>query len=193
MLKNPLTYAAPWAFDRLTLALNHVLSSEPVACAKLKPHSGQRLSVQWVPAPGVRPPEWVGRLLSLRDGLPPALNWSITPAGLLEWHDQPHPDGVAPSLTLTVTLDHPWQMAWQAMRGQRPDVKIEGDAQMAEVAAWLMKNLRWDLEDDLARALGAAPTELLRRTAESAREALGRGWDNLQSRRPGATTGSTDR
>jgi hypothetical protein len=42
------------------------------------------------------------------------------------------------------------------------------------------------LEDDLARWLGAAPTELLRRTAESARDALQRGWGTLRARSHGA-------
>ena len=180
----PLPPAAPWAFDRLTLMLNHVLASEPAAVDKLKPHAGRPLRVQWTSPAGVRPPEWVGRLLALESGLPPTLNWVVTPAGLLEWRTTGDTPVGGASLTLTVTLDYPWQMAWQTLRGQRPEVQIEGDAQMAEVAAWLMKNLRWDLEDDLARWLGAAPTELLRRTAESAREALSQGWQNLQARRP---------
>lgn len=185
---HPLT---PWALERLTLLINHVLASETVAMDKLRPHAGRSLSVQWTSASGFRPPEWVGRLLPLQNGLPPALVWTITPAGLLEWTPEAlTPQEMAlttpPALRLTVTLPPPWQLAWEALRGNRPDVQIEGDAQMAETAAWLLKNLRWDLEDDLARWLGAAPTELLRRTAESARDALQRGWGTLRARSHGA-------
>ena len=191
-MTSPLQHQlTPWALERLTLLINHVLASEPAAMDKLRPHAGRSLSVQWTSASGFRPPEWVDRLLPLQNGLPPALAWTITPAGLLEWTPEALPPQettaiAPPALRLTVALPPPWQLAWEALRGNRPEVQIEGDAQMAETAAWLLKHLRWDLEDDLARWLGAAPTELLRRTAESAREALQRGWGTLRARSHGA-------
>ena len=71
-------------------------------------------------------------------------------------------------------LDDPLAMLRQGLRGQRPEVQIEGDAALAEVASWLMKNLRWDVEDDVARWLGHTPAELLRQLGEQVRQALQR-------------------
>lgn len=189
MVTSLLSGVSPWAFERLTLLINHVLSSEPVACDRLRPHAGRVLQVNWVAASGVRLPAWLDAPLGLQGGLPPALLWRVTPAGLLEWQAPSTTASAAeaaPALRLTVTLPAPWTAAWRAIRGERPEVAIEGDAQFAEVAAWLVKNLRWDIEDDLARWLGAAPTELLRSTAEAAREALLRGWQTARgAHRPG--------
>jgi len=184
MVTSILSGVSPWAFERLTLLINHVLSSEPVAGDKLRPHAGRVLQVTWVAGPGVRLPAWLDAPLGLQGGLPPALLWRVTPAGLLEWQP-PAPAAplmdTAPALRLTVTLPPPWTAAWRALRGERPEVAIEGDAQFAEAAAWLVKNLRWDIEDDLARALGGAPTELLRSTAEAVRDALLRGWQSVRT------------
>lgn len=180
MLTPILSGASPWAFERLTLLINHVLSSEPVACDKLRPHAGRVLLVRWVAGPGVRLPAWLDAPLGLHNGLPPALLWRVTPAGLLEWQSVSSPHDGAAALRLTVTLPPPWTAAWRAVRGERPEVAIEGDAQFAEAAAWLVKNLRWDIEDDVARWLGTTPTALLRSTAEAAREALLRGWQSAR-------------
>jgi ubiquinone biosynthesis accessory factor UbiJ len=43
-----------------------------------------------------------------------------------------------------------------------------------------MKNLRWDLEDDLARWLGTTPSQVLRGVGSQVRQAFSR-W------RPGST------
>src|SRR3989344_655343 len=51
---------------------------------------------------------------------------------------------------------------------------FEAVAELAEVASWMMKNLRWDIQDDVARFLGNTPAELLRKVGEGIREALQR-------------------
>src|SRR5882724_1389313 len=43
MLQNFQTLAGAAAMQRVTLALNHVLSSEPVAAQRLRPHAGRSI------------------------------------------------------------------------------------------------------------------------------------------------------
>lgn len=38
----------------------------------------------------------------------------------------------------------------------KPAVSIEGDVQLAAEVAWLVDNLRWDVEEDLSRLIGDA-------------------------------------
>ena len=38
-------------------------------------------------------------------------------------------------------------------RGEKPAVTIDGDVQLAAELAWLSDNLRWDVEEDLARLI----------------------------------------
>ncbi|WP_290869026.1 hypothetical protein [Aquabacterium sp.] len=85
-----------------------------------------------------------------------------------------------------MSLPDPIGLAKLALTGQRPDVNIEGDASLAEAASWLMKNLRWDVQDDLARWLGNTPAEFLRQVGGSVSQALQR-W------RPGQASGHSAR
>ena len=76
-------------------------------------------------------------------------------------------------------------MARQALRGERPEVAIEGDAALAEVASWMMKNLRWDIQDDVARWMGTAPAEMLRTVGAGIKDSLQR-WRPQSGQRPGS-------
>lgn len=142
MLEPVLNLLGPAVLDRVTLALNHVLAAEPVALARLKAHEGRyvRLSLQGWPA--FLPP-------------PPPACWAITPAGLLERVDAPV-DGVG-VLELRVDAAQPVQLAAQLLSGDRSAVDLQGDAELASTLAWLMDNVRWDPEEDLARLFGDAP------------------------------------
>ncbi|MEY4764052.1 MAG: hypothetical protein RI907_725 [Pseudomonadota bacterium] len=178
MVSHPIHWLADYAAPRLLLLFNHVLASEPVACAKLQAHVGKRIDLSW-DAPSL------ARLPAPLAGLLPVQGWAqghwqflITPAGLLEWVP-PAPAAVGEAageagLKLSFSLDAPLTAARRALKGERPDVKIEGDVALAEVAAWLMKNLRWDLQDDVARWMGNTPAEMLRVTAGRVRDALQR-------------------
>lgn len=165
------------ALPRLVLLLNHIVSSEPQAVARLQPHAGRSLEIGWRAAAGVDAPAPLSRLIPAAEGwLPPAVRLLITPAGLFELQEQPdQPAG----LVLTVSLPDPFTLARKAIRGERPDVSIEGDAALAEAASWLMNHLRWDVQDDVARWMGTVPAEMLRTLGESVRQGLAR-W------RPGA-------
>jgi ubiquinone biosynthesis protein UbiJ len=46
--------------------------------------------------------------------------------------------------------------AYQAIR-IKPNIKIEGDVQLAAEVNWLADHVRWDVEEDLSRLLGDAP------------------------------------
>ena len=159
MASYPFSWIGQFALPRLTLLLNHIVSSEPVAMAKLQAHRGRVIDIRWV------------------SSFIPAAPWRfvITPAGLFEACDASPTQAPAQNgLTITVHLPDPLTLAKQALSGKRPEVNIDGDAALAEVAAWMMKNLRWDVQDDVARVLGTAPAELLRTVGASISQGLQR-------------------
>jgi len=154
--------AASAFVQRFTLWLNHVLASEDAAVARLRPHAGRNVRVELTGWPSLLP-------------APPVLSFAVTPAGLLEWTgDQPL---AAADLQLTVDASNPALMLAQGLAGQRPAVGISGDSIFATDLNWLMDNLRWDVEDDLARFIGDAPAHELARIgrpiAQAARGAIG--------------------
>jgi ubiquinone biosynthesis protein UbiJ len=184
MAPHPFSWIGPLALPRLTLLLNHVVSSEALATAKLQAHAGRVIDVQWQPGAAPPLPAFLGGLAKARDWTPPPVRLLITPAGLFEAATDAGTQAIG--LTLTVTLPDPLTFARMAIKGERPAVNIEGDAALAETASWLMKNLRWDLQDDVARWLGNTPAELLRHLGEGLRQSLTR-W------RPGQAPGSNPR
>ena len=178
MLPSPIHWLAPAVLARLVLLLNHVVSSEPQAVARLRPHAGRAVDIRWATGTAGVLPAFLGQIFQGDTSLPP-IRLLITPAGLFEAvAENPQSTPMAPvassGLTLTVELGDPIELLKRAVRGERPEVKIEGDANLAEVASWMMKNLRWDIQDDVARFVGNTPAELLRKVGEGVREALQR-------------------
>lgn len=153
---------------RLVLLANHVVSGEEAAVLRLKPLAGRRIDLL------LRPPASVPLLGRWIPQEPLALTLTITPAGLFE-QGVPH-DALPPAdgLKVTVDLPPPHEALRLMLQRQRPDVRIEGDAQLAEAVSWLMKNLRWDLEDEVARLIGMPPAAALKGVAGAVREALSR-------------------
>jgi ubiquinone biosynthesis protein UbiJ len=129
---------APAVMARATLVLNHVLAAEPAATDRLRPHAGRRIELQPASWPGLLPPL-------------PRLAFAVTPAGLLDWDAAG--DGSAPDLSLRFQAGNPALLVARALAGETPAVEIEGDAQLAAEVNWLLANLRWDVEADLARVL----------------------------------------
>ena len=143
--------------QRFTLWLNHVLSSEEVAMARLRPHAGRSVRVQLSGWPSLLP-------------APPELRFAVTRAGLVEWTgDQP---AVEPDLHLSLDASNPAMMLARGLSGQRPSIEVAGDSALATDISWLMDNLRWDVEDDLARFIGAGPAHELARIGQPVVSAL---------------------
>lgn len=134
--------------QRCTLLANHVLLGEPAAMQRLRPHAGR--CMQW----DLR--DWPEALPAL-----PELSFVVTPAGLLEWCESS--PAREPDLTISVDMSNPARTLVQGFADQRPAVAVSGDAGLAADVSWLMDNLRWDVQDDLARIVGqAAAAELAR-------------------------------
>ncbi len=151
------TLLAPAVMDRLTLVINHVLSSESVATDRLKVHAGK--SVELLPEgwPSLLPP-------------PPVLAFRISPAGLLEW-DGPERRGAA-DLALRIDTSNPVGMVSRALAGEMPAVDIDGDALLAGDVNWLLQNLRWDVGADLERMFGPLAGPQLHRLGSALAGAL---------------------
>jgi len=142
-----------WVVDetqqRLVLFLNHVLAQEKQAQDRLQRQKG--------------------RIVRVKLGVF-SLDMIVTPAGLLDLA----PAVAKPDLVLTVPMDSPQSVVQAVMTGKPPPVSIEGDVQLAAEVGWLADNLRWDVEEDLARVIGDAPAhaiaDAVRRLASSLKQ-----------------------
>jgi ubiquinone biosynthesis protein UbiJ len=134
--------------ERATLLANHVLGAEPVATDRLRAHAGRCIRLHF--------DGWPMRLPPL-----PATAFRITPAGLVEWCGA----DALPEADLRVSIDasNPALAFAQALTGERPKVEVAGDAAFAGDLNWLFDNLRWDVQDDLARLVGQAPAREIAR------------------------------
>ena len=133
--------------QRTVLFLNHVLMQEKAAMERLVRQKGRVARVQWRSF---------------------AMALVITPAGLLDLADA---DAV-PDLQLEVTDTSPLALAQAALRGDKPAIRIEGDVQLAADINWLVDNVQWDIEEDLARVIGDAPAHTVSQVARKAAQTL---------------------
>jgi len=111
------------------------------------------------------------------------LQLQATPAGLLERCQFEGFD-----LRLTVTDESPLDVLTALARGDKPRVRIEGDVQLAAEVNWLIDNVRWDAEEDLARLVGDAPAHTL---AQLGRQALAAIRSFVASKAPAAAGSAT--
>ena len=153
--------------NRVVLFLNHVLMQEPQAQDRLRRQSGKPVRVAW------------GDF---------HLSLAPTPAGLLE-----RPTGDRqPELHVTLTQTSPFLLARQVLSGERPAVDIQGDVELAAEVAWLVDNVRWDVEEDLSRLIGDAAAHSLVRVAGTASQAV-KSFVGRSTGSSGASVASTDR
>lgn len=170
MLQSLLGSVRPpeWVVDevqnRVVLFLNHVLMQEPQAQQRLRRQLGKPVRVAW------------GDF---------HLTLAPTAAGLLE---RPAGDR-QPELHVTVTQTSPFALAQQVLGGERPNVDIQGDVQLAAEVAWLVDNVRWDVEEDLSRLMGDAAAHTLVGFARQAAQAL-KGFVARMPRPPGSGGGA---
>ncbi len=143
--------------DRLVLLINHVVSREPIAAQRLRPLAGRGLVVTLAGWPSVLPAA-------------PDLVLGVTPAGLFERLDSP-PAGPG-GLRIELDASNPAKLALGALSGEAPRVSVQGDAAFAGEMHWLMDNLRWDIEDDLAGIVGPLPARQLGQFGRALRRTL---------------------
>jgi ubiquinone biosynthesis accessory factor UbiJ len=157
MLQTVRELLLPAVQSRVLLLINHVLSREPAALQRLAPHAGRRLCVELVGAPGWLP-------------LPPPMTVTITAAGLFDG-DAP-PVAATPDLTLQVAMPTPAQWLELAGGEGRPAVRIDGAADLAADMHWLVDHVRWDIEGDLAQAIGRTPARVVMSLGRAGADAL---------------------
>ena len=89
------------------------------------------------------------------------------------------PEGAAPDVTLSVPLaDAPRFLAGDPSRAMNA-VRVEGSAELADAFGFVLRNLRWDVEEDLARVFGDIPARRMVLGARSVGEAGKRAWEAL--------------
>ena len=150
MLHTLSALASQAVIERLVLLFNHVLAAEPVATDRLRPHRGSCLQLHFN--------GWPGMLPAL-----PALAFRISAAGLIEWCGPGFTE--SPALHVRIDASNPALAMAQALSGTRPKVEVSGDAAFAADLNWVFDNLRWDVQDDLARIVGQGPAREIARVA----------------------------
>ncbi len=171
MLQSVLAMLAPAALERVTLALNHVLGSEPAAMDRLRPHVGRVMALQLMQWPAWLP-------------TPPRLVWRVTPAGLLEWCGAAAPSAVqtpgetelAADLSVHMAASNPAALLAGLIMGEQPTVQIDGDAQLAADVNWLLQNLRWDMAADLERLFGPVVAQQMSQAGRALTGAMRAAW-----------------
>ncbi|WP_291065665.1 hypothetical protein [Hydrogenophaga sp.] len=133
--------------NRVLLFLNHVLQQEPVAQERLRRQQGKPVLLQWGDFHFV---------------------FAASAAGLLE---RAGPEQ-QPELKVMLVQTSPLALAQRLLAGDKPAVEVQGDVQLAADLAWLIDNVRWDPEEDLARLIGDAPAHTLARLARAAAQAV---------------------
>jgi ubiquinone biosynthesis protein UbiJ len=113
-----------WPFS---FALNRLLDADPQARERLAPFAGETVELRAAPLPGLR--------------------FVILPGGRIE------AGGEAPALV--ISLGPAAAAAW--LRGEEHfmrSVDVAGDARLASEVMVLLRHLRWDAEEDLAKVVG---------------------------------------
>ena len=151
------SFASTAVMERIVLIANHVLAAEPVAQARLREHAGSCMQLQFDGWPSLLPPL-------------PATAFRVTPAGLVEWCGTEPP--ADPELRVSIDASNPALLMARSMVGERPRIDVAGDAAFATDVNWLFDNLRWDVEDDLARLVGVGPAREIARLGRAVAAAL---------------------
>lgn len=130
---------------KLLLVINHVMSQNPEAVKRMKPYAGRTVVFE--------SPIWSWPL-------------TVTLAGLFE---EKTTDSTATSdstalakvdLRVKMKAATPKAFMETLLKGKRPLVDIEGDADLAAAVAWLSQNLKWDYEKDLSAIIGDSPVPM---------------------------------
>ena len=110
------------------LAVNHLLSQAPWARAKLMPYAGHVAQISLPPLEAA--------FLVLDDGLLAAPD-----------------DDAKPEVRIVLPATAPL-LALQGKDAVMHAARLEGSANFAEALGFVIRNLRWDVEEDLSRVVG---------------------------------------
>jgi len=143
--------------ERLVLLLNHVISAEPQAMERLRAHADKTLRFESEGWPSVLP-------------APSPIVLRVTPPGLVEWIEAP--GELVPDLRVAIEASNPALAFARFIVGERPTLRIEGDAAFANDLNWLIENLRWDVQEDLSRLVGDAPAREIARFGNALAKAI---------------------
>src|SRR4051794_35618309 len=148
MLEAMKALAERSVMERLVLVVNHVIAAEPAALGRLRPHAARTMQIELAGWPALLPV--IGPFA-----------FRVSPAGLVEWLPEAGP--LPADLRIAIDAANPALALTRFVAGERPQVEVSGDAAFASDVDWLIDNLRWDLEDDVARIVGPAPARQLAR------------------------------
>lgn len=109
-------------------AFNHLLGGANWARARLAPFAGRRVRIDM-------PPFTVGFEIAA-DGYVLA-----------------HPDAVGTDVTITLPADAPWRLP-HGLDKLLAGANVAGNAEFATELSFVCRNLRWDVEEDLAQHVG---------------------------------------
>ena len=109
-------------------AVNHVLKGSPLALERLRPHAGRTVAFHFGPLALALTVQSTGEVASAAPGVPRDLEVRISPF-------------LAPRLAAGEEA---------AFR----EIEMEGDAELAQEVSFLVRNLSWDVEEDLSRVVG---------------------------------------
>ncbi|MSQ49401.1 MAG: hypothetical protein EXR30_03325 [Betaproteobacteria bacterium] len=126
-----MAFESPVFKSPLTLALNHLLEAEHWACERLTPFAGETLEMRALPLPSLR-------LTIAADG---RLGAALPTA--------------EPSLVVTI---RPAALA-AAVKGEDQllrSIDVSGNAKLAGEVMFLVRHLRWDVEEEVAKFVGDA-------------------------------------
>ena len=143
--------------ERFVLLLNHVISAEPQAMERLRAHAARTLRFEFEGWPSILP-------------APSPIVFRVTPPGLVEWIDAP--GELVPDLRVAVDASNPALAFAKFIVGERPSMRVEGDAAFATDLNWLIENLRWDVQEDLSRLVGDAPAREIARFGNALAQAI---------------------
>lgn len=121
-------------------ALGHLLARESWARERLRPHAGAVVRV---------------------DGGPLKLTLRIDEHGVLVTNEAASEADV----TLSLPADAPLRLLLDR-QSLFAGIRLAGSADIAEALAFVFRNLRWDVEEDLARVVGDIPARRLRMFGE---------------------------
>jgi ubiquinone biosynthesis accessory factor UbiJ len=147
--------AAPsFAVDALLAALNHVLAQHSEsALPKLSAHSGALIAVETLFGQTV----WTTPVRVGADGFlarDPDLTALSTQQPRLK-------------ISVPISLDHISTWSKQGFAGLMRQVRIEGDVDLASTIGHLIKEVRWDPEEDLSRVVGDSAAYRIGQTVRS--------------------------